>query len=133
MFNFIKNLFWPSAPQSERPHQVLEQRMPETFEEAVEYVVQRIDITTVEDPYFHHIGGMAMRNDLGLWIKESPLHQHMVARFGLCHADDTGALISKAADAALNNRYYNADHDAEYYRNYWIAQGYNPATMEKNE
>lgn len=128
MFNFIKNLFF-----KQEPTRLLEEIMPETFEEAVDYVYHRIYDNTVNQPGFHHIGGMAIRNNLGLWNENSSLYQHMVQRFGLCHADDTGTLISKAADARQNNRYYNPEYDAQEYRTYWIAQGYNPATMEKNE
>jgi hypothetical protein len=65
---------------------------PATFEEAVDWVAARIQPDTVSNPYFHHSSGMLIRNELGLWQKESPLSQHMLTRFGLCHADDTGML-----------------------------------------
>ncbi len=106
-------------------------RAPETYEEAIQYVYERISPDTVTAPFFHHTGGMAVRNTLGLWQKESPLYKHMLERFGLCHADDTGALITGAANAFKNGKDYDPAPDVERFKKHWIAYGFDPATMEK--
>lgn len=120
MFSYLKR--WFRKPEPKRP---------ETFEEAVDFVAERINPATVSNPHFHFSGGMSMRNGLGLWNKESPLHQHMLARFGLCHADDTGALISGAADAKVNGTTYDIDADIQRFKDHWRRLGYDPATMEQ--
>lgn len=104
---------------------------PETYEEAVEFVAARIEVDTVSSPFFHHTGGMAVRNTLGLWDKESKLHKHMLERFGLCHADDTGALITRAAHALKNNEEYDPQEDIQSFKEHWRRNGFDPATMEK--
>lgn len=104
---------------------------PTTFEEAVIYVSGGIDADTVSQPMYHFTGGMAVRNSLGLWDRESPLHRHMLERFGLCHADDTGAMISAAAHAHRNNLPYDPEEDARRFKVYWRAMGRDPATMEE--
>lgn len=106
-------------------------KLPETFEEAVEFVANRIENDTVEKPFFHMTGGMAVRNSLGLWNKESALYQHMQQRFGLCHADDTGSLITSAAHAKRNGIPYDPTEDIEKFKRHWQGMGYDPATMEK--
>lgn len=108
-----------------------ETRMPETFEEAVEYVANRIEPDTVDSPFFHFSGGMAVRNTLGLWHKESPLYKHMLERFGLCHADDTGGIICRAAHAKKNGHPYDPEVDVARFKQHWRSMGLDPATMEK--
>lgn len=104
---------------------------PVTFEEAVDYVCSRIEADTVSDPMFHFSGGMAMRNGLGLWHRDSSLNKHMVERFGLCHGDDLGMLISHAAHAKKNGTVYSPDDDVKRCKDHWAALGFDPATMEK--
>lgn len=72
-----------------------------------------------------------LRNDLGLWNKEGALHQHMLKRFGLCHADDTGALIACAAHAKKNGKTYSPDADVAWFKRHWVSMGFDPATMER--
>lgn len=120
MFEFIKDMFKKKEPKK-----------PETFEEAVDYVVNRIDKDTVSNPHFHFSGGMAMRNQLNLWDRDSAIHKHMLERFGLCHADDTGMLISNAAHAKKNNKEYDPEIDVVRCKRHWISMGYDPATMKE--
>jgi len=121
MFNkWLKKREVPQEPQ-----------LPTTFEEAAQFVADRIEADTVQQPMFHMTGGMAVRNSLGLWDKESPLHKHMKERFGLCHADDTGSLITNAAHAIKNGQEYDPQADIERFKKHWLFMGYDPATMEK--
>jgi hypothetical protein len=121
MFEFIKNLF------RRKP------KKPTTFEEAAQYVADRIEADTVDHPYFHFTGGMAIRNDLNLWDQKSPLYQHMLERFALCHADDTGMLISNAASAIKKGLPYCPREDVERCKRHWRTMGINPATMKRVE
>jgi len=102
----------------------------DTFERAVEYVASKIEPDTISSPGFHFSGGMSVRNTLGLWDKQSPLYKHMLARFGLCHADDTGALITSAADAKINGREYDPAPDVARFKDHWRRFNRDPATME---
>lgn len=102
-----------------------------TFEQAVDFVATTLDPTAVEDPFFHMRHGMSIRNGLGLWHKTSPLHQHMLQRFGLCHADDTGMIITNAANAKINRTEYDPAVDVEFCKEHWRRHGYDPATMER--
>ena len=111
----------------------IQNQMPRTFEEAVEYVCERIESDTVTQPFFHFSGGMAVRNNLGLWDKESKLYKHMLERFGLCHADDTCALITSAAHARKNGEVYTPDKDVTRFKAHWRNLGLDPATMKETD
>lgn len=91
--------------------------MLETYEVAVDYVAARIERDTVSDP-------MLVRNTLGLWDKASSLYQHMLSRFGLCHADDTGG-----ADAKINGRTYDPTSDVAWFKDHWARFNCDPATI----
>lgn len=104
---------------------------PSTFEEAVDFVAASISPTTVSSPFFHLTGGMAIRNDLGLWQRDGALYQHMLTRFGLGHADDTGAIISNAAHAKVNGENYDPADDIQRFKEHWQRMGVDPATQER--
>jgi hypothetical protein len=106
-------------------------RSLDTYEEAVNYIAENIDKNTVNDPSFHHTCGMHIRNSLGLWKKDSKLYKHMLDRFGLCHADDTGSLITRAANALKNGIFYDPKEDVESFKTHWRNAGYDPATWKE--
>jgi hypothetical protein len=122
---------WINRSQDRPPEPAAPPPRPTTFEEAVDLIAGCINQDTVSNPFFHMTGGMSIRNSLGLWDQTSPLYQHMKQRFGLCHADDTGMLISEAADARVNGRTYDPAADVERCKEHWRNLGYNPATMER--
>lgn len=124
MFNMIKNLF--------RKDEV-EERLPETFEEAVEYLYCCTAEKTLSDPAFHLRNGMWVRDHLGLWQKDSKLYKHMQERFGLCHADDTGSLIVSAVKAKKRGEDYDPTDDVNRFKQHWLSMGYDPKTMERLE
>lgn len=100
---------------------------PATYEAAVEHVAAHAP----DGPLPHHGVGTAVRNNLGLWDKTSPLHQHMLQRFGLCHADDMSGLILTAVEAQRANQSYDPNPDVDRYKAHWRQAGYDPATMER--
>ena len=51
----------------------------------------------------HHGLGRWIRNNWGLWEKESPLYQHMLA-LGFCHPDDMSQAIIVEYWCRLNNQ-----------------------------
>lgn len=71
---------------------------------------------------FHFFGGMYMRNNWGLWIKEQPLTQWFRAN-GIWHADDMSAIIYKAFWFKLNNKNFDITREAKHYADYWRKQG----------
>jgi hypothetical protein len=106
-------------------------RLPETYEEAVEYVFETRTREEMNGQFFHFTTGMDLRNSLGLWDKNSLLHKNMVRKFGLCHADDTGHLISEAVRYKLNGEEYDPWPYVEKCKKHWASYGLDPATMEK--
>lgn len=108
----------------------MQMNKPKTYEEAIKVVYSSFRENEMESPAFHFSGGMNIRNNLGLWDKESPLHKHMLERFGLCHADDTGTLIWRAALAESKGEAYDPMVDVERFKKHWLNMGLDPATME---
>ena len=104
---------------------------PTTFEQAVEFVAVNTAPREIDDPFFHFTGGMNFRNRLNLWDRNSPLHQHMLQRFGLGHADDTGGLIFGAANALNNGITFDIQAEVERYKAHWRRMGIDPATQEQ--
>ena len=142
-FDFIKNWF-SKKPVVETPHRPMP--IPEqptvpvvvhvegeisTFEEAVDFIAASINPQRFESPFFHLETGMGIRNGLRLWQKDSALYHHMLDRFGLCHADDTGMLITNAARAKVEDRTYDIEEDLTTIRDHWARYGYDPATMQR--
>jgi len=123
MFEKLKSYF--------RPIKTNRDKLPETFDEAVEYIVQRTTSKDLADPRFHFTGGMAMRNGLRLWELDNPLVKDMHKRFGLIHADDLSGLLTEAATAKLEGKSYDPNPTVERYKKHWINHGYDPGTMGK--
>lgn len=127
MFNFIRRWLRGTPPEPLPPPG------PETYEEAVNLVCDELHSVWLLDhnsPFFHMGTGRHIRNSLGLWDKTSPLHRHMLERFGLCHADDTGMLIINAMRARFEGRSYSPDPDVERCKAHWRGFGLDPSTME---
>jgi len=104
---------------------------PDTFEDAVLVVINEFAELDICDPYFHFTTGRLVRNRLGLWNQNNPLVQHMVERFGVCHADDLGSLITKAAHAKNNDLLYDPMNDVQRFKEHWQSLGYDPATLKR--
>lgn len=131
MFGILKKIFFFSNKICEIKEEQDTSAIPKTYEEAVDYVYDRIGENTVETPGFHFSAGMKMRNDLGLWESDSPLHKDIKNRFGLWHADDMGAIISEAANARKNGREYDPHQRAEEFHQYWAnMQNYSVTIVE---
>ena len=151
-FDYVKNvlnyIFTKTKPPPEptsptephRPHPIPVQEPTQvvhrdgeisTFEEAVDALAAQMRPEEFSSPFFHMTTGMNIRNELKLWQADSALHQHMLQRFGLCHADDTGMLINNAVQAKLENRPYDPEPDLARIRDHWMRHGYDPATMRR--
>lgn len=137
-FGFFEKIISYFKPKPTQEHQTIQPTeirpvvgQPTTFEQAVDLIASEINPTTVEDPFFHLTGGMSIRNGLGLWDRESALSQNMLERFGLCHADDTGMLITNAANAKVNGIPYDIDADVRRCKEHWRRMGLDPATMQR--
>ncbi len=125
--NAIKDFFPKRGGKAKRDPNAL----PTTYEEAIDYVHARTTLSDAEHPTFHFTGGMGIRNQLGLWDKESPLYQHMLKRFGLGHADDTCGLIVDAAIARFKNMPYDPAPAVASAKAHWRMFGVDAATQEK--
>jgi len=74
---------------------------------------------------FHFNAGMGLRNDLGLWHKQSILHQHFLTRFGIAHADDMSGLIFDAVWCKVHEIPFDPKPIIQKYRKHWKKQGLN--------
>lgn len=102
--------------------------VPSTLDEAVDLVLSNMteadkDAYAMEDPEcpgakYHHFGGMAMRNDWGLWYHETPLAQWF-ARHGIYMADDRSAVVFKALYCRLTGRSFDIGAEAMFYQQFW--------------
>lgn len=103
-------------------------KAPKTLDEAVDRLVAQMtemdkDRYVKEDPTcpgvrFHFSGGMAMRNEWGLWGEESSLGQWF-ADHGIMHGDDRSACVYKALYCRLCGESFDIADEAAYYREYW--------------
>lgn len=112
--------------------------IPATLEAAVDTIVSSIDEDTrafILNPAnnagaAHMGGGMAMRNQWGLW-HDSVLAQHFKTRFGLGHADDMSAIILEAAFAKVREQPHDVDAQVERYKSHWRRMGVDPLSQEQ--
>lgn len=82
----------------------------------------------------HRTVGMAMRNEWGMWEKNSPLITDMRGRFCLFgHADDCSGLIMEGVTALVEGRDMQkaVNTMALQYFQHWRKQGINPVTGKK--
>jgi len=79
----------------------------------------------------HHTFGMWIRNNWGLWRKESPLHQWFVNECGLGHADDMSGCLLEWLDDYVSGDEFDLQKKAAHYHAYWNKMGINPQTQEK--
>lgn len=93
--------------------------IPKDFDEAVDYLVaQKV---AVNDPSFHFSGGMAMRNEWGLWHNYTPIAKWFTDR-GLYHGDDRSGILAEAVDAKLRAYSFDVDARIKYYQDWWFNQ-----------
>lgn len=70
----------------------------------------------------HFCGGMAMRNEWGLWDKEKPLTKWF-REYGVWHADDMSSIIYKSYWRFLNGKEFNMVKESIECEKYWKRQG----------
>lgn len=66
----------------------------------------------------HHGLGKWIRNNWGLWSKDSNLHSYFV-NLGLTHPDDMSAVILTSYHRHLNNLELNLDAQVQHYIDFW--------------
>jgi len=109
---------------------------PKTFDEACEIIKQNIepdDIAFLKEngaTSVHFSFGMWMRNNWGLWKKDSPLGNYFRG-LGLGHADDMSGCILDFLDEYVNGREYDLNKSIKKYRDYWMKRKVDPLTQEE--
>jgi hypothetical protein len=78
----------------------------------------------------HHGFGRWIRNNWGLWDKESPLHQYF-NKLGLWHADDMSSLIIKSYHRHINKKEINLKEQVDHYLEYWREYEQNNGPVQK--
>lgn len=113
-----------------------EEHKPKTLEEAVDTLCMHLDaqeaayVKIQGAEILHHSLGQAMRNEWGLW-NGSELKTHFMETYKLGHADDMSGMILKGLTCKVRDESYDAEADAEHYREFWRKQGINPLTQVK--
>lgn len=69
----------------------------------------------------HHGLGTMIRNDWGLWVEDSDLHQYL-KNLGLKHADDMSSVILTSYHRKINGKELELDEQVKYYIEFWKKQ-----------
>jgi len=121
-------------PKSKKP--VKSVKTPKNLEQCFEALnillfpedVQEIKNGTEKDMCkYHFFLGMWIRNNWGLWKKNSKLYDYFKG-MGLWHADDMSSVILDSYYRNLNNLPLGLDKQIEAYKKYWKEY---PHTEEK--
>jgi len=111
--------------------------IPETLDDAINHLYENLtdrDIHFIkynESYSIHHSGGMSLRNNWGLWQKNTPFKKDIKSRFNLFgHADDCSGLIFAGLWAKVKNKDVNdaLNKEAKRYHKHWPKYGIYPAT-----
>ena len=110
-----------------------EKVIPTTLDEAIELLQKQCDPKDLEmlkkeghPPGWHFTGGMAMRNDWGLW-HGSALAKHFNA-LGIYHADDMSGIIMESLVRKVRGQPLDIAGQVKHYRDYWAKE--NPKINE---
>lgn len=110
--------------------------MPTNLDEAVNQILNSLDdheeIEAMKDPVGLHFGfGMWLRNNWSLWDRETHLVQWFIKNLGIVHADDISSTILEGVATKLRGEEFDPASHVNYYKEYWRANGLDPATMER--
>jgi len=98
---------------------------PQTLEEAVSALIAHIPKEEFSGPWAHFGLGMWVRNNLGLWDKESPLAKYFCS-IGIGHPDDMWGILSDCIVRKFRNEPFDLEGQVKYYRDYWVKQDEDP-------
>lgn len=93
--------------------------IPKNFEEAVDYLVAQS--VPCNEPGWHFMGGMSLRNGWGLWHNKTPIAKWFTEN-GLYHGDDRSGILSEAVDAKLKGKKFDVYDRIKYYQEWWPKQ-----------
>ena len=108
------------------------QRIPTNLDEAI--IELHVALTDNEKREFaklspsnpglslHLTGGMTMRNNWGLWDRNSPFSLWF-RKQGIWHPDDMSAIIYRAFWCNLNNKPFDMKKETRFYIEFWKEQG----------
>lgn len=119
----------------------LKQKIPNSLFEAIDILLK--DLTEDEKAFIkgnesyglHHTMGMSIRNNWGLWKKDSPIVKDVQNKYGIFgHGDDCSGLIMAGLWAAVRggNVEQVLKKEAERYKRHWEKSGLDPKTGEEN-
>jgi hypothetical protein len=103
--------------------------IPTNLDEALDFLVKvnnydsaiRFLKSTDEDSFVseqHHSTGMALRNEWGLWEKESELSKWF-NNIGIYHADDMSSIIMTSFHRLINTKDIDLESQVKHYIDYW--------------
>lgn len=118
----------------------LKEKKPKTLLEAINILAA--DLSNNEKEFIrgndsgsvHHFAGMCIRNEWGLWKKDSPIVQDIKSRYGLFgHGDDCSGLILAGLWAKVKGEDVEKtlQAEAQKYISHWKRYGLNPKTGEE--
>lgn len=98
---------------------------PQTIRELVVYLCSQLRkegrdyILANDSSSIHFSAGMSLRNDFGLWNKESPLVQDAIKTYGIAHADDISGLVYDWVWAIIRSEEFNPLLCVERFHKHW--------------
>lgn len=127
LINWITN-WWNDQPQ--------ENNIPSDLSEALDWLEEHVPEDEQRDiangdlsaSRGHFRIGRWMRNNWGLWQKNSELYDYFVD-LGIRHPDDMTGIILDAFDARLRGENFSLKSRVEHYRSHWEKQGADPDTI----
>lgn len=107
-----------SAIKASTVFEVIDQLCAQLSKEEIATIKRRPDAAD-----YHRSVGMALRNELGLWNKETPVVKTCAASWGVTHGDDVSGLILSGVIAKVRGKRFNFEAEVERYRHHWATQG----------
>lgn len=107
-----------SAIKASTVFEVIDQLYAQLDEEEIAAIKRRPDAAD-----YHRFVGMALRNELGLWDKETPVVKTCAASWGVTHGDDVSGLILAGVIAKARGKRFDFEAEIERYRRHWAEQG----------
>jgi hypothetical protein len=122
-----------STPRTEKEsennqYKKQEEFIPNDFDEAVNFLFeQKIPIN---NPMFHFLGGISLRNNWGLWHNETAIAKWFTEK-GLYHGDDRFGILQKAVESKINGANFDIHSEIKYYQDWWVNQYGEEYTVDK--
>ncbi len=109
------------------------EKNPNNLDECIEFIVSSMTEKDLQwakgckDKWdfialLHHGYGTSLRNNWGLWDKESILHKYF-RNIGIWHADDMSGIILTSVYRKIKGQEIDLEGQIKFYQEYWAKEG----------